>query len=60
MLQDADSNAEHVMSSTKLMQSQQTPCSSPSLLGSRLPATAAVTGRQPAHVRRNKQVSNCF
>lgn len=32
MLQDADSNAEHVMSSTKLMQSQQTPCSSPSLL----------------------------
>lgn len=32
MLQDADSNAKHVMSSTKLMQSQQTPCSSPSLL----------------------------
>lgn len=32
MLQDADSNAKHVMSSTKLMQSQQTPCSSPSPL----------------------------
>lgn len=32
MLQDADSNVKHVMSSTKLMQSQQTPCSSPSLL----------------------------
>lgn len=31
MLQDADSNARHVMSSTKLMQSQQTPRSSPSL-----------------------------
>lgn len=32
MLQDADSNAKHVMSSTKLMQSQQTPRSSPSLI----------------------------
>lgn len=32
MLQDADSNVKHVMSSTKLMQSQQIPCSSPSLL----------------------------
>lgn len=32
MLQNADSNAQHVISSTKLMQSQQTPCSSPSLL----------------------------
>lgn len=29
MLQDADSNAKHVMSSTQLMQSQQTPLQFP-------------------------------
>lgn len=39
MLQDADSNAKHVMSSTELMQSQQTPCTSPSLLNGWVSAT---------------------
>lgn len=41
MLQDADGNAKHVMSGTELMQSQQTPCSSPSLLHGWVRATAA-------------------
>lgn len=39
MLQDADSNGKHVMSSTKLMQSQQTPCTSPSPLNGWVSAT---------------------
>lgn len=55
MLQYADSNAEHVMSSTKLMQSQQTPCSSPSPLHGSVRATGMKS--HPVHFQVTSKTS---